>query len=101
MEGLHSDRQLWHETSFKINNHRTYAHPATELLKLFTLYLLVRKQFHKNCRNSFNRSGGDRVVSSIGFDTPRPAVRGRKIASLSAANRRAGVLKPLEDRTDK
>ncbi len=49
-------------------------HPATELLKLFTLYLLVRKQFHKNCRNSFNRSGGDRVVSSIGFDTPSPTV---------------------------
>lgn len=28
-----------------MNNHRTYAHSATELLKLFTLYLLVRKQF--------------------------------------------------------
>ena len=41
---------------------------------------LPGKRFHKKCRNSFNRSGGDRVVSFVGFDTPRPTVRGRKIA---------------------
>ena len=48
------------------------------------------KRFHKNCRNSFNHSHGDKVVSFIGFDTPRSTVRGRKIAlKLFSSSKRA------------
>ena len=48
------------------------------------------KRFHKNCRNSFNHSHGDKVVSFIGFDTSRSTVRGRKIAlKLFSSSKRA------------